>query len=388
MYTVEIIDNTARLRSEAAAWDDLWLRSPVTLPTARAMLVSQWVDQLAPSAEFRAIVVRDAAGRFVAGLPLVARNWFGVFSVGDLPTGEWATGGDLLVDFASDVPAVMDLLVSAIKLLPWEILWLEYANYELPGWKALFAALERAKIGVDLHEKFRIGQIEIGHDWDAYEATFSKNHRKNIGRLARKTERETKASFKFLTEIPADELGGLLRRGFEVEDRSWKGQAGTSVLKTRGMFEFFHEQARHLSRIDSLALGFLEFDGQPVAFAYGYQAKGVFHFFKWGYDETWQAFSPGQQLAERLLRMMHADHQWRMLDLAGPLTDTTARWMPQTSFSVGRVVIAPTALLGRALFFAYQNFAPLVRRWRSAFGTPPADAIPAQPSESQESAAL
>lgn len=374
-YRVEIIDNTARLRSDAPAWDDLWERSDFTCPTSRAALIAQWVDEFAPSALFNAIVVRDGSGQFVAGLPLVARDWFTVFRVGDLPSGEWSTSGALLVDPTADVPRAMDLMVEAIKRLPWEMLWLEYAHYGLPAWQALLAALDRAKIGVDLHEKFQIGQIDIGQDWAAYEATFTKNHRKNLGRLARKTERETKAEFKWLTDIPLDQLDALIERGFQVEDRSWKGSAGSSVIRSPGMLAFFQEQARLLAKTNNLALAFLDFEGEAVAFAYGYRAKGVFHFFKWGYDENWQVFGPGQQLAGHILRTMHEEKSWNQLDLAGPLTETTAKWQPQSSFAVGRMVIAPTAILGRALFYAYQNLAPLMRRLRGGTSAVPAEVV-------------
>ena len=62
------IDSLAGLRAAAADWDDLWWRSEVTMPTCRAELVAGWVEQFAPRADFRALVVEDQ-GQWVAAGP-------------------------------------------------------------------------------------------------------------------------------------------------------------------------------------------------------------------------------------------------------------------------------------------------------------------------------
>ena len=59
-----------QLRDVAAAWDDLWQRSAVTLPTARASMVVHWVERLAPERPFHALAV-ERDGRLLAALPLI-----------------------------------------------------------------------------------------------------------------------------------------------------------------------------------------------------------------------------------------------------------------------------------------------------------------------------
>ncbi len=52
------------LRSAAPAWDDLWWRSDVALPTARAELLAQWLERFAPHRDFHAFAVEeDGHGR-------------------------------------------------------------------------------------------------------------------------------------------------------------------------------------------------------------------------------------------------------------------------------------------------------------------------------------
>lgn len=370
-YRTFTIDTTARLRSQHAEWDELWERSAVTFPTMRAACVAQWVEQFSPDSNLQIVVVADG-DRWLAALPLVSKTWLGVVRVGDLPANDWSPCGDLLLDETCDVPAVMDALVAATRQLPFELLWIEYAPYSEPRWQQFLAALDRAQIVHDEHERYRTGRIEISHDWEAYQATWSKNHRKNMGRVGRRIEREVQLDYKLITEFEADDLPDLLQRGFAVEDHSWKGNEGSSVIRAPGMFDFFVAQARALAKRGNLALAYLDINGQPAGFAYGYKAKGTFHFFKWGYDESFHVYGPGQQLAFQLLKQFHAEPEWTMLDLAGPLVTTTAKWQPQSTYTLGRVAIAADSFVGRSIFWSYQNIWPLLRKLRGTTPPPPA----------------
>ncbi len=68
--------------------------------------------------------------------------------------------------------------------------------------------------------------------------------------------------------FPTDEneIEELLATGFAIEDRSWKGAAGTSVLKNPHVYQFYLDQAKQLARDGQLELVFLNFQGQPIAF--------------------------------------------------------------------------------------------------------------------------
>ena len=182
-----------------------------------------------------------------------------------------------------------------------------------------------------------------------------------------------------------------MRRGFEVEDRSWKGQAGTSVLRSPPVFDFFLRQAELLAAYDQLELAFLESAGRLIAFEYCWNAKGVCHMIKTGYDPDYAAYAPGQLLRHCVLKRMHGGPDRRAYDFMGPITDAFSRWRPST-YTVGRAAIAPR-LIGRTLLGAYKHGWPLVRRLRSKRARPaepadghghqapvPADEVPATPA--------
>jgi CelD/BcsL family acetyltransferase involved in cellulose biosynthesis len=349
------------LRQSVGAWDDLWQRSHVASPAVRAEMVALRVDHLAARAAFLGLVV-EHDGRMVAALPLVNRRLKGVLNVAALPCNCWMAGSALLLDPTVDTAAALDCLVSAIAELPWPLLWLDQVSFDDSTWQAFRAAAERAGLSVSVREHFQIGQVEIGDDWELFKSRKLKgDHRRKINRLVRKLDDAGGAELKIYREMTPEQVDELLRRGFAVEDRSWKGAEGTSVLKNPAIFEQYRKEAQLLARLGHLELIFLEHRGQPIAFVYGWNAKSVHFLAKVGYDESFAKFAPGQQLILRLLEVYHADPNMRLLDFAGPFVDFHKVWTSR-SYPVGPLVVATPRLLGRGLFHAYSQWQPRVKR--------------------------
>ena len=338
------------LRGSAAEWDDLWRRSNVTTPTARAELVAQCIEQFAPHKDFHAIAVEND-GRWVAVLPLIGTRIKRFLTAGAICGSTWIPGGALLLDETVPGDNVSDLLVQGIRELPWQLLWLADAAINSSRWSVFREALVRRGIDCDFQEEYKIGRVEIGHDWEAFRSSWSRNHRRNMKRYGRELSRSG-IQFKMHSKLAPDQVEGQMRRAFEIEDRSWKGNAGSSVFR-RGDFHFVLRQATQLARWGQLELAFLEGGNGPIAFSYGFRAKGVYHVCKIGYDpESPQArLGASKLLFYHLLERLHSDNECHALDLFGRLTQATSNWQPHP-YSVGRIVVAPRRLLGRLALYA------------------------------------
>jgi CelD/BcsL family acetyltransferase involved in cellulose biosynthesis len=352
LHTIHLT-TLADLRAEATAWDELWRRSDVALPLLRAEVLAQWVEHFSPSGRFHALVVADDS-RWLAALPLVSCRVGRVLPAGGLPCNPWSPCGDLLCDAAGETDAVMDSLAAVAGELPWPLLWLNDAAIETPRWQGLLHACNRAGISAMGHVQCRVGRLEIDHNWDAYQKRLAKNHRQAMNRAARRLAAEGTLEFESSSQFEPADVEPWLREAFAVEDLSWKGASGTSVLRTPGMFAYFAAQAKQLAGWGQLQTAALRLNGRMLAFMYGYRAKDVCFAHKIGYDPSFSAHSPGQLLFFYLLERFHADDETRALDFMGPLTQSLSRWRPAT-YGVGRVVIAPRRLLGRAAMFAYRN---------------------------------
>jgi len=341
------------LRNNATAWDNLWWRSDVSLPLARAESLAQWVEHFRPRADFHALAVARS-GRWIAALPLVSHRVGWLIPSGCLPGNPWSPCGDLLCDATAEADAAMDVLLSAAARLPWQLLWLNDAVPETPRWQALLRACGRANLSAHYHERYRVGRVEIAGGWDLYRKRLPKNHRQGMSRAARRLECEGEVQFEMHSRFVPSAVEPWLAEAFEVEDLGWKGAGGTSVLRTPGMFPFFVRQAEQLARWGQLETAALRLDGRMLAFVYGFRAKGVYFAHKIGYDPRFAAFSPGQLLFHHLLERLHDDDQTNALDFVGPLSQSLSRWRPAT-YGVGRVAVAPGRLFGRAAMCAYRH---------------------------------
>ena len=348
------------IRNSAAAWDDLWWRAEVTLPTFRAELVAQWLERFAADSAVHVLAVVED-GQWVAALPLVGRRLAKMMPVGATPSCPWSSSGELLLDPAAEVPDVLDRLVAATDQLPWPLLWLDDVAIGEPRWRAWQAAMGRANISAEVRCRYEVARIATDGDWPAYRLSWSRKHRQKMSWAIRHLQRQGDVSHRVLTDLDPDEVAVLMLRGLRVEDRSWKGIAGTSALKTPGMASFFMRQAEQLAQWGQLRLDFLESAGCPIAFAYGMTAKRVYHSYRIGYDPVLARFSPGQLLRAEMLEGFFADdiaaggHE--SFDCLGPLTDAQQSWRP-THYTIGRMAVALNRPLGSVLLGAYRLLRP------------------------------
>jgi CelD/BcsL family acetyltransferase involved in cellulose biosynthesis len=163
-----------------------------------------------------------------------------------------------------------------------------------------------------------------------------------------------------LSQLAPEEVHSWLQKVFAVEDSSWKGSSGSSVLRAPGMSDFFLRQARQLAEWGQLEIAILQLEGHPIASLFGFSAKGVYHAHKIGYDPRYSQFSPGQVMFWKILEQLHAQGNWKAFDCIGPMTEATSRWRPST-YTIGRMAIAPRKLLGRIALQAYRRWWPKVR---------------------------
>ena len=430
---LEQIDSPVALRAVAAAWDDLWQRSDVTLPTVRAGLVAQWIECFAPRARVRGLLVWEDDGsrvqgpgfreegekgrkgeeetplspspflpffpspfpatrhappatRLVAALALAGRRAKGVLPVGDLPSNYWSASGELLLDpavagrisnpscvvgripnpsYGADDDPVLGLLADALQKSPWPLLWLDLVPLETPRWQALTRAMTRRGLSVVPHVRYEIGQVELGHDFAAFETGLSKNLRRSLRKDLRRLERVGPVEPRLISDFTPDEVDVRLREVFEIELRSWKGRPGQAVLKTPGLFDFYLRLARQLAAWGCLRMVLLECRGHPIAGELGWVAKGVYHSFKVAYDEDFRQYGPGHLLRMFLAEEFCRRHDAQVIDFQGPMTEALASWSTR-SYPIGRLVIAPDRPASRLLLAGYRAGASLVRRFRRA----------------------
>ncbi|MFO7905007.1 MAG: GNAT family N-acetyltransferase [Planctomycetota bacterium] len=348
------VETSNALRACGAQWDDLWFRSDVTQPTAQAPLIANWLDHYHPDGGFCAVVVSQG-NRFLAALPLVRRVKRHLIRCLDVPGNEWSPAGDLLLDPACDTEQLCDVLIAALNERGCPGLWLSSVPIEARGWTALMAAAGRGNWRVAARGRYQVGHLSVPSTWPPQERLWSKGMRKKIRRAIRQLESRGPLRLHVARPTEGALALRLLETGLKLEHAGWKGRAGTSLMANRQAWRFVEDQTVALIAKQQLSVARLELDGEIMAFEHGWCAKNVYHSYKIAYSEEFSRYSPGQLLVYHLLRHFSASGEINAMDFVGPVDDAVRRWHPRC-YWMGRVLMAPPTLLGRAVVSASRHF--------------------------------
>lgn len=361
---LEVLESSDTLREIAEDWNDLWQRSDVTMPTLRAETAAAWIDTFTPGSRVRILTVRQGS-RLVGALPMVGRRLRHTVSVGDVPLNQWSANGDLLIDTATDVAAVTALFAEAMCELPWPLLWFQMVPWQSNHWKILAEKLTSHGAQVATSTGFEIARTSLKQPFEAYFAGRSKNLRRSVRKDLKRLESEGRVELRLLDELPPSEIEAPLRRAFAIEDSGWKGKAGTSVLRSKGIFEFYLHQARYFARQGVLRIAFLECAGKAIAFEVGWLGKGVYHSFKVGYDEDYGKFGPGHLLRCQLIEAGCEDPRLQFVDFQGPINQALRPWSTE-KYLIGRLAVCPPRFTSRAIWTGLRTARQLSGTFRHA----------------------
>ncbi len=347
-------------------WNELWERSEVTFATARWEHVLTWKRTFMPDARLLAVVVQEG-DQLRAALPLVQSRARKFIPVWRSLCSDWGMAGDLLVDGLSSHPdAVFDHLVDGIRSLrlPW--LWFDVVDLEQTRWQGLCTALQRRKMTHIARARFPVGKIAIHsgnapRDWAAYQASWSGNFRRQMRKMVRRAEELGGVHLEIHRPFNRLDIAELLERGFAVEDRGWKGAAGSSVARTPIARQYYQEQAENLAKEGQLELSFLRHQGTDIAFEYAWFSKGVYCTPKVGYDEQYSHLSPGQLIRYLTLQRFFNDPSRKEFDFVGPLSEATAKWANE-KYNVSTLVVSTGRLGSNLLLTLIEKCIPLLKQ--------------------------
>jgi CelD/BcsL family acetyltransferase involved in cellulose biosynthesis len=132
-----------------------------------------------------------------------------------------------------------------------------------------------------------------------------------LDRFRRKMIRDHTASFELLTQ--PNDVDGPLDRGFAVEASGWKGKAGTAILSDSRTEWFYRTVAHAFADQGQLALSWLCFGEEMVAFDLDLLVDGRLYLLKTGFDERYRRLAPGLVLRlaviERCIEMGLSAHE-------------------------------------------------------------------------------
>ncbi|QPC99141.1 GNAT family N-acetyltransferase [Qipengyuania soli] len=153
-------------------------------------------------------------------------------------------------------------------------------------------------------ELHRASFVAMPDDFDAFEASMSKSRRKTIRRKQKLMDEAGGCELSVF--CPAEEeVAPLLERFARIEDASWKGRAGTSLLGDPLMAKFVLQVARTFARTGDTFVTILKIGEEDAAGRVVLQHGKSWCGIKVGFDEQFARFAPGIIQMHETLRHAH-----------------------------------------------------------------------------------
>lgn len=168
----------------------------------------------------------------------------------------------------------------------------------LPAGSPLVAALRKAMKGRGLlavRPTNASPTIALDAGWRQPETRFNAGRRSDFRRAARRAEAHGPLRYETLSPTP-ETFRPLYDEAVEVEQRGWKGEAGTALAANPAHHAFFAAFLRDLCRSGNVRISFLRIDGRAIAMQLGVVWAGRYWLFKIGHDRAYDACSPGTLL--------------------------------------------------------------------------------------------
>jgi CelD/BcsL family acetyltransferase involved in cellulose biosynthesis len=293
----DLADRTAFAAMEGE-WNTL-VEASSPEPFYRHEYIRSFLDNFVPNAPLKVVTGRDAGGRLVAGLPLVAgRGSICGIGVRELasPTNVHSLRFDLV---AEDGEQTAEALFEHLAADPgWDVLRITDVPQGGKAWQ-IYEAAQAAGYPVGAWESQRSPYVQLP---SSYEDLLPSLHRKFKANLRRRRKRLAEQG-----EISVERLAGreLSERQLDeclaLERSGWKGGQGSAVSQSEATHGFHLELFRTPVFRDHLSLFLLKLGGQPIAFHYGLTSHGVYSLVLTSYDERFKEFSPGHLLTEEVL---------------------------------------------------------------------------------------
>lgn len=249
--------------------------------------------------------------------PVICAVWRGDDLVAALPLGERRGTLVALSNIHTPVtralsldPEALDTLAGATALAEARRVVVGPLDADEPRTGAIARAFKDRKRLVATAPLYVSPVVDTTGDFAAYRAEM-------LGKWRRLERRGRKAAREHDLELRTVEIQhrgvGFLEAGLAVEASGWKGRSGTAILSAPDTAQFYREMARRFAARGELALSGMWLDGRLAAFDLALVHGNRYWSLKTGFDESFQAVTPGlvlrRALVERCFDLGLASHE-------------------------------------------------------------------------------
>jgi CelD/BcsL family acetyltransferase involved in cellulose biosynthesis len=331
-------------------WEELAERTGAPL-FHRAGWIAAWWEAFGRGG-LEIAAAREPGGRLAAVLPVLTRG-----PVIQSPTN-WHTPvfGPVAQD-AESIAAVLRWLLRRRRC------WVDLSLVDSRDPLARVLPALSAELGTrtTVRSVLRSPYIELRGTWEEYEASLSREVRRQARKRWRRLEREGRLEARF--SAGGAQLDDLLTEGFGIEGSGWKDERGTSIRSSPATERFYRRVSHWAAAHGWLQLGELRLDGRCLAFMLNFEQGGSVYTLKAGFDTEYARFAPGTLLTRASIAYAF-ETGLACYEFLGAASDYKLHWT-RTVRERLRLQAFPRSPVGTAGFVTWRYARPLARRARA-----------------------
>jgi CelD/BcsL family acetyltransferase involved in cellulose biosynthesis len=220
-----------------------------------------------------------------------------------LLTNGYGQNHNELIAFGPAREAV-ELLVSMLKETRWDVFEVTSVPVDSPSVMALQTAA--AEAGVTVHTEVGVASpfISLERSWESFLLGRSSNFRSD---MRRKWNKCTEAGLVLEEVTSVSEVDAALAEILQIEELSWKQQAGTSISVQELAIRFYRSFIPKAASEGWLRIFLARLEGRAIAYDMGVQLHGKYYMLKTGYDDRYGALSPGTFVRQHVMKCLFAE---------------------------------------------------------------------------------
>ena len=185
--------------------------------------------------------------------------------------------------------------------------------------------------------------IVIDSHWESFLGKLSPNRRYDLKRKRKKAEKTGEVDIEIINPT-IDEFDNLFDTALQIENKSWKGQQGSSLLKKPHLREFFYLYTKKACEKGILRFFFLTINQDPVALHIALEENDTLWILKLAHLSKLSRCSPGIQLAHASIQYCF-DTKLAQYEFLGSEEPWQSSW-PIDSHNYTTILLFPYSIRG------------------------------------------
>lgn len=204
----------------------------------------------------------------------------------------------------------------------WALWFTQYQTGEEQ--ETLFAkTLKQGGYSFESNSGVRSPYLLIEGTWDEKMKSLQPRFRTALRSREKRIREKGAVELRFLDKPNEWEAG--LEAVREIEEESWKIEAGSAITVQEFQWEFYRHYAPIAAEKGTLRIPVLFVGGEPVAYDYALYDRGVYYLMKTSYKNKWQELYPGFVLRKQLMEWSYAE-KMSEVDFLGKDEDWKMKW--------------------------------------------------------------